>query len=509
MCGLACGISTAVLGAALLLGSTIVGYGLVDGIINGIISNEVALADGSLNLQRFTDIPFAMNFAIRAFNLTNPDEVLNGAIPVVEEVGPYIYKLYRIRELLDSDEETLTYRFRDRFEFDTEGSFPHTEDDIITTANVPYNAVLHVVEVEYPELLGLLNVALNGVFGELNTPVASMRIGSLFLDGLSLCTNPGLVGGVACSQIRNLAGENRNMDVQPDGSVTFSVFSYKSKLPSANYKVYRGVEDARDLGRIISYDNSYRLRLWPEGEDGSLDEHEPNICNTLQGTDAGIFPPFLEKDHPVYAFNPDICRSVEIRYESSFTYRGVPVWRYGTREWFLDNHEGCYCLNLTRGITGPDGCLLTGAQELYSCVGGFLVLTNPHFLFADPIYRNGVIGITPDEEIHRIWMDLEPNTGVVIRGAARVQFNMFLRPIPQISATNNLPNVLLPLFWLEQGIELPEEFVDEVKEKLLLPLRLVDILVPILVSVSCVLLVVGGVVATRAGLNRSATKNTK
>ncbi|XP_048006328.1 sensory neuron membrane protein 2 isoform X1 [Leguminivora glycinivorella] len=509
MCGIACGVSTAVLGTALLLSSTIVGYGLLDGIINGMIAGEVSLADGSLNLERFIDVPFAMNFSVRAFNLTNPDAVANGAIPIVEEVGPYIYKLYQTREIMESDEDTLTYRLRERFEFDTEGSFPYSEDDIITTANVPYNAILQVVEVEYPELLGLLGLALGGVFGPLNSPVASMRAGSLFLDGLPLCASPGLAGGVACSQIRSLAGDNRNMDVQPDGSISFSIFGYKNTLPSANYKVYRGLADARDVGRIISYDNSYRLRLWPEGDDGSLDEHEPNICNSLRGTDTGIFPPFLERDRPIYAFNADICRSVELHYESSFGLRGVQVRRYGANEWFLDNHEGCFCLNLTRGLTGPDGCLLTGAQELYSCVGGFLVLSNPHFLFADPIYRNGVIGMTPNEDIHRIWMDLEPNTGVVIRGAARVQFNMFLRPIPQISATNNLPNVLLPLFWLEQGMELPDEFLEEMNDKLLAPLRLVDILVPVLVATSCVLLVVGGVVATRAGLKRKASKNNK
>lgn len=37
-----------------------------------------------------------------------------------------------------------------------------------------------------------------------------------------------------------------------------------------------------------------------------------------------------------------------------------------------------------------------------------MVLTSPHFLFADSRYRNGVIGMNPIVEKHRIFLDLEP-----------------------------------------------------------------------------------------------------
>lgn len=40
--------------------------------------------------------------------------------------------------------------------------------------------------------------------------------------------------------------------------------------------------------------------------------------------------------------------------------------------------------------------------------GSFTVLTYPHFLFADEEYANGVVGVTPDLESHRIFLDLEP-----------------------------------------------------------------------------------------------------
>lgn len=40
--------------------------------------------------------------------------------------------------------------------------------------------------------------------------------------------------------------------------------------------------------------------------------------------------------------------------------------------------------------------------------GGYLVLSYPHFLYADLRYRNGVFGMRPEEETHTIFMDLEP-----------------------------------------------------------------------------------------------------
>ncbi|XP_026744901.1 sensory neuron membrane protein 1-like [Trichoplusia ni] len=96
-----------------------------------------------------------------------------------------------------------------------------------------------------------------------------------------------------------------------------------------------------------------------------------------------------------------------------------------------------------------------------------------------------------DEDTHRIFMDIEPNTGTPIVGAKRAQFNVFLRQIPGITETQNLRTTLVPFLWIEEALYLPEEFVDELTGRLLNNLRLVDILLPVLIAVCSVVFVAG------------------
>ncbi|CAH0716730.1 unnamed protein product, partial [Brenthis ino] len=135
-------------------------------------------------------------------------------------------------------------------------------------------------------------------------------------------------------------------------------------------------------------------------------------------------------------------------------------------------------------------------------IGAYLVLTYPHFLYADFTYRNGVVGVFPVEDDHRIFLDLEPYTGTVIRGMKRAQFNVFLRPVTSIEATQNLRLTLAPILWVEEGMHLPEDYVNLLKDRLLRNLRLVDILIPVLMTVCALVVALGVVILIRLGYLR-------
>ncbi|XP_013179145.1 PREDICTED: sensory neuron membrane protein 2-like [Papilio xuthus] len=504
MCGRICGITTTVIGVVLVVVSTVLTFVFVPGVIEDLIINEVVLLDDTEQMERFQEIPFPLNFTIRFFNISNREEVLAGGVPDLVEVGPYIYKSYQSRDVESMEVDTISYRTMERLEFDAESSYPYTEDDIMTIVNPPYHLILQVAEKSFPNLMSIINSAITGVFGRYGNPIVDIRVRDLLFDGIRFCENPGLIASIVCTQIRSIGATSNNLAVQEDGSIIFALLTSRIQ-PSSVYKVHRGINNPEDLGRIISLNGSSQFYYWVDEEEG-----KPSVCNMINGTDASIYNPFVDNSKSLFGINTDICRSVELRYQHDIDYEGIPGYRFSANEWFLDNDDGCFCVNLTSGITREDGCLLRGAAELYSCVGGPMVLTYPHFLYADPIYANGVKGINASIEDHRILLDLEPNTGTVLRGAKRAQFNIFLRPITSITATENFNNTLTPIVWLEESVLLPEEFVDQLKNRMLMPLNLVSILLPIVIALCCVVVVVGVVIFVRAKLrNKSPSITTR
>lgn len=66
------------------------------------------------------------------------------------------------------------------------------------------------------------------------------------------------------------------------------------------YKVDRGLQDPLLLGSILQWNQRDFLPNWAGGP--------LSQCARLNGTDTGIFPPFIKRDTVLYGFNTDICR---------------------------------------------------------------------------------------------------------------------------------------------------------------------------------------------------------
>lgn len=68
------------------------------------------------------------------------------------------------------------------------------------------------------------------------------------------------------------------------------------------------------------------------------------------------------------------------------------------------------------------------------------------------------------------------HTGYPVRAAKRVQLNMFIKPINQIEVTEKLKTVLMPILWIDEGIELNEEMQNMIKNRLLIILLVLRII---------------------------------
>lgn len=45
-----------------------------------------------MSRELFEEVPFAINFRVYIFNVTNPDEVTAGGKPILQELGPYHFE---------------------------------------------------------------------------------------------------------------------------------------------------------------------------------------------------------------------------------------------------------------------------------------------------------------------------------------------------------------------------------------------------------------------------------
>lgn len=61
-----------------------------------LIDKATAFEKDSQTFNTWQKIPFPFKFKIYFFNVSNPDEVNDGAKPIFKEVGPYIYEYLTI-----------------------------------------------------------------------------------------------------------------------------------------------------------------------------------------------------------------------------------------------------------------------------------------------------------------------------------------------------------------------------------------------------------------------------
>lgn len=67
------------------------------------------------------------------------------------------------------------------------------------------------------------------------------------------------------------------------------------------------------------------------------------------------------------------------------------------------------------------------------------------------------------QEDHQTDIDFEPVTGTPMSARKRLQFNIFIFPVEKAKTMKTFPEALLPLFWVEEGVTLGDEFLDQLR----------------------------------------------
>ncbi|XP_065158178.1 sensory neuron membrane protein 1-like isoform X2 [Atheta coriaria] len=426
----------------------IFGWVVFPRLIKSQIKNMLALKQGNEIRDMYVKVPFPLTFKVYMFNVTNPLEISEkGAMPIVQEIGPYIYDEWKekVDTVDDESDDTMEYRIKNTFIFNRAQSGSLTGDEVITMLHPLIAGIAMAVEREKPGALALVNKALTSIYRNPTHPFLTTTVDALLFSGVDIaCNVTDFAGKAVCTQLRNEAKDL--IEIEP-GIFRFSLFGPKNGTIGQKVKVKRGVQNIMDLGQVVEFEGKPKLDMWGSEE-----------CNTYGGTDSTIFPPFLKEEDGLVSFAPDICRRLPAYYVENTKYDGISVRRYSAD--FGDQSkvkaEKCYC-------PSEDFCYKKGIHDMYKCVGAPFVASLPHFYLSDESYQKGVRGLNPTKDKHEIIILFESLTGSPVFAKKRMQFSLPIHAIPKVTTMANMPDVMMPLFWVEEGVELNRTWTGQLR----------------------------------------------
>ncbi|XP_012524477.1 sensory neuron membrane protein 1 [Monomorium pharaonis] len=417
-------------------------------ILKSQVKSQVRLKKGDEMRDFWEKLPQPLDFNIYVFNVTNPNEVSSGSKPILQELGPFHYDLYRDKEnVVDREEDdTVEYSLRQVWYFNREKSIL-PEDTEIYTFHPLMIAVTLIIQKDRPQTLGVISKAFDSIFKKPQSIFIKTTVREVFFYGIKFdCTDiTDFAGSAVCGALQ----EQEHILIKEEG-LRYR-FGYLAKtngsLLPERIRVNRGIKNNKDVGRMVTLANQSKMDMWP----GSP-------CNEFRGTDGTIFPPFLDKNKEVWVHSLDICRSIGAYYLEPGKVQGFKTLHYTADLGDPSKDEDVKCLCLD-----PEGCMPKNIYNAGPCMTVPIRISLPHFYNSDPRYLEMVEGVNPDPEKHRMTFNFEPLTGTPIKAYKRIQFNLLVGPLPKLRLMKTFPDAMFPLFWVEDGLELGDVLIKPLK----------------------------------------------
>lgn len=451
--------------ALVLLGALIIVCGLVvvPYVVKMQLDTSTKLVSGSESYDTWLNpaAPVYMNFYF--FNVTNVKQLkLNWTRPHVRQIGPYVYREIRNKtdvELINAG-ATLRYRQHKWFVFDANRSCG-LETDVFTTINIPLLTIASYVRFSAKEVQTAAHLAL--VFSGLQ--LFEKHTVSELLWGYQ----PKFP-----SVIQYLLEE---LHMLPTWGIY--VGATANGTDDGEYEIETGQNDISQLGHITSWKQSRSVQFWTD----------PN-CNMINGTDGSFWHPLVSKSDTLYAFNTDLCRSLYFTCDGTesvvsgvSTYHFVPPPRvFDSPEKNPDNRGFC---------TPATDCLLDGVLNVTECRGAPIILSSPHFYQADTSYQEAIDGLSPNASC-QTYLDVEPNTGYLLKAEKKMQVNVYLRRTEIIRDTRQLKqDLIFPIMWANENVVIGEDTGKKLKTEVIDKIHVAEIVKYCMLAVGAVVVLTG------------------
>ncbi|XP_040843067.1 scavenger receptor class B member 1 isoform X1 [Ochotona curzoniae] len=414
---------------------------------------NVRIDPSSLSFNMWKEIPVPFYLSIYFFEVTNPEEVLNGGKPQVRERGPYVYREFRHKENITfNDNDTVSFLEARSFQFQPDKS-QGSESDYIVMPNILALSTAVMME-DKPMALKLLVTVMLSSLGQrafMNRTVGEIMWGyqDPFVNFVS-------------KYFPNMFPEKGK----------FGLFAGMNNSNSGVFTVFTGVKDFSRIHLVDKWNGLSQVNFW-----------HSNQCNMINGTSGQMWPPFMTPESALEFYSPDACRSLKLVYQEPGVFEGIPTYRFVAPKTLFANGS-VYPPN-----EGFCPCLESGIQNVSSCrFNAPLFLSHPHFYNADPVLAEAVLGLHPNEEEHSLFLDIHPVTGIPMNCSVKLQLSLYMKAIRGIGQTGNIEPVVLPLLWFGESGAMEGETLNTFYTQLVLMPKVLQYAQYVLLALGCVLL---------------------
>ncbi|XP_048338675.1 lysosome membrane protein 2 [Sphaerodactylus townsendi] len=419
-----------VLAVALLIASiALLAARVLEKAVDRQVQEEMILRNGSDTLKVWEEPPPPVYMQFFFFNVSNPEEILNGETPWVTEIGPYTYREERPRvnvHILDNGTR-ISFLSPKTYIFIPEKSVGNSEVDLIRTVNLPA-----VVAMEMTTTTGM------------HLPVEFLLL--LYKEEMfSIHTVHEWLWGYKDKFLHAMHKINPTVDEE------FGFFSKMNGTDDGEYVVLSGEQSYKNFTRIVEWRGKEKLDWWTSP-----------TSNMINGTDGSSFHPLLDPEESIYIFASDFCRSLELIHETYVTVKGIPAYRYVPPESFYTS--GAINKN-NAGFCVPAGnCPGTGLLNVSTCrQGAPILISSPHFYQSDEKYIKDINGMYPSKEDHQTFLDINPMTGILVRACKRLQVNIYVRSFQDFIQTGSIKTLVFPVLYLNESVLLDDDSAEKLK----------------------------------------------
>ncbi|XP_014718084.1 scavenger receptor class B member 1 isoform X3 [Equus asinus] len=441
------GLLCAVLGAVMVV--------MVPSLIKQQVLKNVRIDPSSLSFDMWKQIPVPFYLSVYFFHVLNPNEVLQGGKPQVQERGPYVYREFRHKSNITfNDNDTVSFLEYRSFQFQ-----PHKsrglESDYIVIPNILVMSAAMMME-DRPMSLKLMMTLAFTTLGErafMNRTVGEIMWG--YEDPLM-----------------NLI--NKYFPNMFPFKGKFGLFAELNNSNSGLFTVFTGVKDFSRIHLVDKWNGLSKVSFWHSDQ-----------CNMINGTAGQMWAPFMSPESSLEFYSPEACRSMKLVYKEAALFEGIPTYRFVAPSTLFANGS-VYPPN-----EGFCPCRESGIQNVSTCrFSAPLFLSHPHFYNADPVLAEAVAGLHPNPEEHALFLDIHPVTGIPMNCSVKLQLSLYMKAVRGIGQTGSIQPVVLPLLWFGESGAMEGKTLQSFYSQLVLLPKVLHYAQYVLLALGCVLLLV-------------------